>query len=62
VGDVVTSRFEVAAIDRKPRDTALVRFNVSLLNKAGEAVLEGEHAYFLRWCGRSSSAGRTDAS
>ena len=61
VGDIVTSRFEVATIDRKPRDTALVRFNVCLLNKAGETVLEGEHAYFLRWCGRSSAAGRTDA-
>ena len=51
----------MAAIDRKPRDTALVRFNVWLLNKAGEAVLEGEHAYFLRSCGRSPAAGRTDA-
>jgi acyl dehydratase len=50
VGDVVTSRFEVAAVDRRPgRDTALVRFNVRLLNQAGEAVLEGEHAYLLRW-------------
>lgn len=50
VGDVVTSSFQVAAIERKQgRDAALVRFNVRLLNNAGEAVLEGEHAYFLRW-------------
>ena len=27
---------------------AFVRFNVRLLNKPGEAVLEGEHVYFLR--------------
>lgn len=59
VGDVVTSRFDVAAIERKPgRDTALVRFNVRLVNKAGEAVLEGEHAYLLRWRG---AAERPDA-
>jgi acyl dehydratase len=59
VGDVVTSRFEVTAIDRKPgRDTALVRFKVRLLNKAGEAVLEGEHSYFLRW---RAPAGGVDA-
>jgi 3-hydroxybutyryl-CoA dehydratase len=49
VGDTVTSRFQVAAIERKPgRKTALVRFNVSLLNGSGEAVLEGYHAYLLR--------------
>jgi 3-hydroxybutyryl-CoA dehydratase len=60
VGDVVTSSFEVVAIERKPgRDAALVRFNVRLLNKAGEAVLEGEHAYFLRW--RGASAGSAHA-
>ncbi len=59
VGDVVTSRFEVAAVDHRPgRDTALVRFNVRLLNQAGEAVLEGEHAYLLRW---RATAGSSDA-
>jgi acyl dehydratase len=59
VGDVVTSRFEVAAVDHKPgRDTALVRFNVRLLNRAGEAVLEGEHSYLLRW---HATAGGADA-
>jgi 3-hydroxybutyryl-CoA dehydratase len=60
VGDVVTSRFEVVAIDRKRGNTALVRFNVCLLNKAGDAVLEGEHAYFLRWRERAADAGHTD--
>src|SRR5439155_6725924 len=53
VGDVVTSRFEVTAVDRKRRETACVRFNVRLLDKAGVAVLEGEHSYFLRWRGRT---------
>jgi 3-hydroxybutyryl-CoA dehydratase len=61
VGDVVTSRFEVAAVERKPgRDTALVRFDVRLLNKAGEVVLEGEHAYLLRLRG-PAAAGSPDA-
>lgn len=58
-GDVLTSRFEVAGVERKPgRDTALVRFNVRLLDQAGEAVLEGEHAYLLRW---RRAAGSSDA-
>jgi len=62
VGDVVTSQFEVAAIDRRPgRDTALVRFNVRLLNGTGEAVLEGEHAYFLRCRGTEATPGPIDA-
>jgi 3-hydroxybutyryl-CoA dehydratase len=61
VGDVVTSQFQVASIDRKPgRDTALVRFAVRLVNGAGDAVLEGEHAYFLR-CRGSEASERTDA-
>jgi acyl dehydratase len=59
IGDVVTSRFEVAAIDHKQdRDTALVRFNVRLLNQRGDVVLEGEHAYLLRW---RATAGSSDA-
>lgn len=49
-GDVLTCRFEVGAVEHKPgRETALVRFNVRLLNQSDEAVLEGEHAYLLRW-------------
>jgi acyl dehydratase len=48
VGDTLTSRFEVAAIDPKPaRGIALVRFNVSLSNDRSEIVLEGHHCYFL---------------
>jgi 3-hydroxybutyryl-CoA dehydratase len=48
VGDALTSRFEVAAINPKPaRGIALVRFNVSLANGRGEVVLEGHHCYFL---------------
>jgi acyl dehydratase len=62
VGDTVTSRFEVSTIDHKPhRDISLVRFNVRLLNAAGEIVLEGEHAYLLRRHGTVAATGRTDA-
>jgi acyl dehydratase len=62
VGDVVTSRFEVAAVDRRPgRDSALVRFNTRLMNGAGEIVLEGEHAYLLRCRGSTEATGHTDA-
>jgi acyl dehydratase len=61
-GDTVKSRFEVSTIDHKPhRDTSLVRFNVRLLNAAGEIVLEGEHAYLLRRRGTVAAAGCTDA-
>jgi 3-hydroxybutyryl-CoA dehydratase len=49
VGDTLTSRFEVAAVDPKPaRGVALVRFNVSLANNRNEVVLEGHHCYLLR--------------
>jgi 3-hydroxybutyryl-CoA dehydratase len=59
VGDTLTSRFEVAAIDLKPeRGVALVRFNVSLSNDRNEVVLEGHHCYLLRL--RSSAPGPQD--
>lgn len=49
VGDTVTSRFEVASIDRKPgHNTALVRFHVRLMKQSCKPVLEGQHAYILR--------------
>ncbi|HWW47317.1 MAG TPA: MaoC/PaaZ C-terminal domain-containing protein [Xanthobacteraceae bacterium] len=49
VNDTLTSRFEVASIDRKPgRTAALVRFNVSLINQHDEIVLEGHHSYLLQ--------------
>jgi 3-hydroxybutyryl-CoA dehydratase len=48
VDDILTSQFEVAAIDPKPaRGIALVRFNVSLSNDRHEVVLEGHHSYLL---------------
>lgn len=57
VGDTLTSRFEVAAVDPKPaRGIALVRFTVSLSNDRDEVVLEGHHCYLLRL--RSSTEGR----
>jgi 3-hydroxybutyryl-CoA dehydratase len=48
VGDLVRSEFKVESIERKPgRDTALVRFNVRLVNGGGETVLQGFHKYLL---------------
>jgi len=62
VGDVVTSRFEVVAIDHKPgRGTALVRFNTRLMNDMGEVVLDGEHSYLLGWRRAVTTADHTDA-
>lgn len=50
IGDEVSSRFEVAKIDRRPgRSAAMVSFNVSLVNRDGEAVLQGHHTYLLLW-------------
>ena len=49
VGETVTTRFEVASVERKPgRDVALVRFDVTLVTKAAETVLRGHHTYLLR--------------
>jgi len=62
VGDVVTSRFEVVAIHHNPgSDAALVHFSARLLNVAGETILDGEHAYLLRWRSAVTRPGRTDA-
>jgi 3-hydroxybutyryl-CoA dehydratase len=62
VGDTLTSRFEVAAIDPKPaRGVALVRFNVSLSNDRSEIVLEGHHCYFLLLRSAAKDTGRQDA-
>lgn len=48
VGDVLTSHFVVSSIDLKPgRDAAVVRFDVSLRNGAGDVVLQGHHTYML---------------
>jgi len=62
VGDVVTSRFEVVAIDRRPRsDVALVHFSVQLIDAAGQMILDGEHAYLLRWRGAATRVDPNDA-
>jgi len=51
-GDVVTSQFKIVAIHRKPgSDTALVHFSAQLFDLAGNMILDGEHAYLLRWRG-----------
>jgi 3-hydroxybutyryl-CoA dehydratase len=48
VDAVLTSHFKVASVDIKPgRDTAVVRFDVSLVNADGDTVLEGHHTYLL---------------
>jgi 3-hydroxybutyryl-CoA dehydratase len=48
VDDVLASHFVIASIARKPgRDTAVVRFDVTLTNAAGDTVLEGHHTYML---------------
>jgi len=62
VGDTLTSRFEVAAIERKEGSgAAKVRFNVCLTNGRNETVLEGHHIYLLS-CRpiNGNAAGRPD--
>jgi acyl dehydratase len=62
IGDVVTSRFEVVAIDRAPgRDTALVGFRTRLFTDVGQMVLDGEHTYLLRWSGAMATADHGNA-
>jgi 3-hydroxybutyryl-CoA dehydratase len=62
VGDVVTSQFRVVAIHHKPcSDTALVHFSAQLFDTAGEMILDGEHAYLLRWRGAATRADPNDA-
>ena len=62
VGDTLTSRFGVTAIDPKPaRGVALVRFNVSLVNDRNEVVLEGHHSYLLRLRSSAQAPGQQDA-
>jgi acyl dehydratase len=62
IGDVLTSRFEVMAIHHRPfSDMALVQFSVQLFNAAAEMILDGEHAYLLRWRGATTRADPNDA-
>ncbi|MBR1122603.1 MaoC family dehydratase N-terminal domain-containing protein [Bradyrhizobium lablabi] len=57
VDDVLTSHFVVASIARKPgRDSAVVRFDVTLTNQAGDVVLQGHHVYMLL-CKSAASSG-----
>jgi 3-hydroxybutyryl-CoA dehydratase len=61
VGDTLTSRFEVTAVDPKPaRGVALVRFNVSLSNDRNEIVLEGHHCYLLLLRSSAKAPGAKD--
>jgi acyl dehydratase len=57
VGDLVTRRFEVVAIHRRPcSEMALVHFSVQLFDTAGEMIVDGEHAYLLRWRGATGGS------
>ncbi|MBN8975771.1 MAG: MaoC family dehydratase N-terminal domain-containing protein [Rhizobiales bacterium] len=48
VGDALASRFEVASVKRlEGRNTAVVRFDIRLVNGRDETVLEGHHTYLL---------------
>lgn len=63
IGDTLTSQFEVASVQCKDgRDSAVVRFNVRLVNARNETVLEGHHAYLLL-CrpANKNTAGHPDA-
>ena len=49
VGDQITPNFTVESIQIKSgKDTALVRFDIDLINQAGISVLRGHHSYFIR--------------
>ena len=62
IGNVVTSRFEVVAIHLRPSsDMALVHLRVQLFDATGEMILDGEHAYLLRWRGATRGTDRNDA-
>jgi 3-hydroxybutyryl-CoA dehydratase len=62
LGDVVTSRFEVVAIHHRSfSDIALVQFSVQLFDAAAEVILDGEHAYLLRWRRATTKADPNDA-
>jgi 3-hydroxybutyryl-CoA dehydratase len=59
--DVLTSHFVVASIARQPgRDTAVVRFDVTLTNQAGDVVLQGHHVYMLL-CRAADDPGQPNA-
>lgn len=50
VGDVVTSHFEVESVERKTSgDAAIVTFSIKLVKEPGITVLEGHHAYQIRY-------------
>src|SRR5262245_36059250 len=60
VGDVVTSQFKIVAVHHKPgSDTARVHLSAQLFDVAGNMILDGEHAYLLRW--RESAGDPTHA-
>ena len=48
VGDVLTSRFTVSSVEPKTSgNSAVVQFDIDLLNSAGDTVLSGHHRYLL---------------
>lgn len=58
VGDVLTSRFEVASVAPKQAGVkALVTFKVTLVNAQSETVVEGHHTYLLH-CRPAANLGK----
>lgn len=50
VGDTVSSRFQVASVERRSSgDVALVTYAVKLIKEIDVTVLEGYHAYHVRY-------------
>jgi len=50
VGDVVFSRFELESVERRPNgDSALMTYAVKLIKEPDVVVLEGHHAYYIRY-------------
>lgn len=50
VGDVVFSRFELESVERRSTGgSALVTYAVKLIKDPDVVVLEGHHAYFIRY-------------
>src|SRR5690606_35585575 len=48
-GDTVVSCFRVASVEHKPaRNMTVLRFDMSLINGAGDTVMEGQHTYLVR--------------
>ncbi len=48
MGDTVTPRFTVAAVEPKDKDRGVLRITIALINQRDEIVLEGTHIVMLK--------------